>query len=67
MYDNARGGDDTLIGGAGSGPRPATSPYGDAFAMHDNSRGGNDTLIGGASDNVLTGDARHARQRPRRQ
>ena len=39
MYDNARGGNDTL-NGRGNG---------DAHEMHDNTRGGNDTLLGGGN------------------
>ena len=43
MYGNARGGDDTLIGG----DQVSGTLVGDAVAMHDNASGGNDTLIGG--------------------
>ena len=54
MYDDARGGNDTLIGGATAN----NSLFGDARLMYDNSDGGNDTLIGGAgSTNFLNGDA----------
>ena len=54
MHDNARGGDDTLIGG-----RLAQRPLGDAHVHGWRRRGGNDTLIGGAgcARNVLDGDA----------
>ena len=49
MYDNARGGNDTLTGNGNSG---------DANSMYDNARGGNDTLIGGDNSiNTLCGDA----------
>jgi Ca2+-binding RTX toxin-like protein len=54
ISDNARGGDDTLIGGAGG----ENSLYGDATDLSDSSRGGNDTLIGGDNaTNYLVGDA----------
>ena len=58
MHDNARGGNDTLIGGANA----FNSLYGDAFEMFDNARGGDDTLIGGtgsgaSSSMSLYGDA----------
>ena len=47
MHDDARGGNDTLIGGdISSGPINILS--GDAHEMYDNGRGGNDTLTGGA-------------------
>jgi Ca2+-binding RTX toxin-like protein len=54
MYDDARGGNDTLIGGANAN----NGLFGDARLMYDNADGGNDTLIGGAgSTNFLNGDA----------
>ena len=43
MCDNSDGGNDTLIGGAGS----TNFLNGDALSMYDNARGGNDRLIGG--------------------
>ena len=64
MYDNARGGNDTLIGGDGA----INNLYGDADVMFDNARGGNDTLIGGdGAFNSSWRRLRHARLRPRRQ
>jgi hypothetical protein len=55
MNDNARGGNDTLIGGDGSNFNELS---GDAFGMHSDAVGGNDTLIGGVgSINNLFGDA----------
>ena len=48
MHDNARGGDDTLIGAAIGLTTANNVLYGDAHAMYGNTRGGNDTLIGGA-------------------
>ena len=45
MSDNARGGNDTLIGGAMIAIDQL--PLGDAYTCHDNARGGNDTLTGG--------------------
>ena len=54
MHDNARGGNDTLIGGANA----INDLVGDARVMYDNARGGNDTLIGGGGEiNDLYGDA----------
>jgi Ca2+-binding RTX toxin-like protein len=54
MHDNARGGNDHLIG-SDSG---INSLQGDARTMDGNSRGGNDTLIAGAApSNDLYGDA----------
>ena len=49
MHDNARGGNDTLIGGAGAN----NELYGDANSLHDNARGGDDTLIGGGGGGVI--------------
>ena len=65
MFDNARGGNDTLIGGNGA----FNTLYGDADAMHDNARGGNDTLIAGdSSDNDPRGRRpHHGWPQPRRQ
>ena len=40
MFDNSRGGNDTLIGGANAN----NALTGDARFMVDNARGGNDTL-----------------------
>ena len=56
MYDNTRGGNDTLIG-----VDDATNAlYGDAYEMHDDTRGGNDTLTGGANaTNELFGRRLH--------
>jgi Ca2+-binding RTX toxin-like protein len=54
MYDDSRGGNDTLIGGASAD----NALFGDARLMFDNADGGNDTLIGGAgSINFLNADA----------
>jgi serralysin len=53
MYDDSRGGNDTLIGGATAD----NALFGDARLMFDTADGGNDTLIGGAgSINFLNGD-----------
>ena len=50
MYDNARGGDDTLIGGDHRRcASDQSTSIGDAYSMSGNARGGNDTLTGGAS------------------
>jgi Ca2+-binding RTX toxin-like protein len=60
MSDNARGGDDTLIGGDNSGNFFDSFGFfhGDAVVMSGNARGGNDTLTGGAASiNYLYGDA----------
>ena len=60
MDGDSRGGNDTLIGGAGAGgPSSFMSLYGDAFEMHDNARGGNDHLTGGTGIRTpeLYGDA----------
>jgi hypothetical protein len=43
MYDDSRGGNDTLVGGANA----YNGLFGDAHFMYDNTDGGNDTLIGG--------------------
>jgi Ca2+-binding RTX toxin-like protein len=51
-YDNARGGNDTLIAMG-----DANTLYGDANSMYDNARGGNDTLIAIGDENTLYGDA----------
>src|SRR5918994_121581 len=62
MYDDSRGGNDTLVGGANA----YNGLFGDTFNMHDNARGGNDTLIGGAvSINSLFGDALDMRDNAR--
>jgi Ca2+-binding RTX toxin-like protein len=54
MYDDSRGGNDTLIGGANAN----NALFGDARLMFDNADGGNDTLIGGSgSINFLNADA----------
>jgi hypothetical protein len=60
MHDNARGGDDTLTGGASL----INVLYGDAIVMDGDSRGGDDTLIAGPGPmigfgptNALMGDA----------
>jgi serralysin len=54
QYDDSRGGNDLLIGGANAN----NSLVGDARLIYDNARGGNDTLIGDAGAfNVLYGDA----------
>jgi hypothetical protein len=54
MDDNARGGNDTLIGGVST----VSLIYGDAEEMHDDAHGGNDMLTGGASAaNLIYGDA----------
>src|SRR5206468_3783330 len=59
MHDNARGGDDTVVGVDLGTTALSNTLYGDAFEMHDNTRGGNDTLIGGANSyNGIFGDAR---------
>ena len=53
MYDDSRGGYDTLVGGA----NVYNGLFGDAHFMYDNTDGGNDTLIGGVgSINFLNGD-----------
>ncbi|HZB57322.1 MAG TPA: hypothetical protein VE527_27055 [Reyranella sp.] len=53
MYDDSRGGNDTLVGGANA----YNGLFGDAHFMYDNTDGGNDTLIGGVgSINFLNGD-----------
>jgi hypothetical protein len=61
MHDHARGGDDTLIGGASQ----INALYGDARIMDGDTSGGNDTLIAGVGltiagappVNALMGDA----------
>ena len=54
MYDNSRGGNDTLTGGANTD----NEMFGDAFTLHGNARGGGDTLTGGDnSTNNVYGDA----------
>ena len=50
MYDNAHGGNDTLIGVADE----FNILVGDSIHMHDDSRGGSDTLIGAAGDRWST-------------
>ena len=64
MYDNTRGGNDTLIGG----DTATNTLYGDAYEMHDDARGGNDTLTGGGNrdQRALRRRLHHGRQRPRR-
>jgi hypothetical protein len=61
MADNARGGDNTLIGGARVPVGAVENDlHGDASSMSGNARGGNDTLTGGAgvtAVNNLYGDA----------
>ena len=52
MYDNTRGGDDTLIAGASG-----STLVGDAHEMYDNAHGGNDTLISGTGTDHMWGDA----------
>jgi len=53
MYDNAHGGNDTLIGGDG-----AILNFFRRHLRHvRSSRGGNDTLIGGATRSRAVGDA----------
>src|SRR3979490_2419429 len=47
QYDDSRGGNDLLIGGANAN----NSLVGDARLIYDNARGGNDTLMGGANTN----------------
>ena len=54
MYDNARGGNDTLIGGDGAFFNFFLA---DASDMYGNTRGGNDTLIGGRQYEQLTSTA----------
>ena len=55
MRDDARGGNDTLIGGDNSGSGILFSDlYGDADSMLDKSRGGNDVLIGGENSGTGT-------------
>jgi hypothetical protein len=55
MFDNACGGNDTLVGGANA---TDNTLFGDAPFMSGNARGGNDTLTGGAeTQNRLFGDA----------
>src|SRR5258708_36169813 len=50
QYDDSRGGNDLLIGGANAN----NSLVGDARLIYDNAHGGNDTLIGGArASNLL--------------
>jgi hypothetical protein len=54
MFDDARGGKDTLIGKTGS----YNIFYGDADSMYEHACGGDDKLIGGdGSTNYLHGDA----------
>jgi hypothetical protein len=54
MYDDARGGNDTLIGGDGA---VFNFFLADASDMYGNTHGGNDTLIGGANtSNTFFGD-----------
>src|SRR3981081_2527793 len=55
MYDDSRGGNDTLIGGAGA----INFLNDDVLSMYDHAYGGNDTLIGGdgAIFNFFLGDA----------
>jgi hypothetical protein len=57
MFDNARGGNDTLIGA--NGFQSYNIVFGDAGSMYNDTHGGNDTLIGGAGHaiNNLYGDA----------
>jgi hypothetical protein len=57
MQGPSHGGNDTLIGGAGS---LVNELYGDAYVMEGRSVGGDDTLLGGAnsaSGNSMYGDA----------
>ena len=54
MYDNTRGGNDTLIGVDNA----TNTLYGDAYEMHNHARGGSDQLLGhDNSSNFLVGDA----------
>src|SRR5262245_64112764 len=60
MFDNSRGGDDTMIGGDGLtvGDGSNNFLYGDAYTMSNDASGGDDTLTGGVhASNVLVGDA----------
>ena len=57
MYNNARGGNDTLIGGASSSDYLANHLVGDASFMSGNAHGGNDTLISGTGTDNMWGDA----------
>ena len=52
MSGDARGGNDTLVGGTAR-----DFLHGDAANMSGNARGGDDTLHGGAGDDHLFGDA----------
>ena len=54
MSDNARGGNDTLTGGASV---RVNYLFGDAHAMSDNAHGGDDTLISGTGTDHMWGDA----------
>ena len=55
-YDDARGGNDTLTGGANADIASTVTAKGTPFHV-DNSKGGNDTLIGGGGAiNFLNGD-----------
>jgi Ca2+-binding RTX toxin-like protein len=50
MYDNAHGGDDTLIvTGSGSDPSPEIFLVGESSAMFDSAQGGNDILTSNSS------------------
>lgn len=60
LVAQARGGDDVLIGRAGTGqtPAPQTVAYGDARHMSGQSHGGNDLFLGGQdANNFFVGDA----------
>ena len=54
MWDNAVGGDDTLIAGDGA---LSDALFGDAQSLFDASVGGNDTLISGTGSDLMWGDA----------
>jgi len=53
QYDDSRGGNDLLIGGANAN----NSLVGDARLIYDNARGGNDTLVSGTGTDHMWGDA----------
>src|SRR5262245_44620383 len=60
MFDNSRGGDDTMIGGDGLtvGDGSNNFLYGDAYTMSNDASGGEDTLTGGVHDSTdLVGGA----------
>ena len=55
MFDDTRGGNDTLTGGGEYGPTDALTAT--PATMDGNARGGDDTLTGGGGRNFVYGDA----------